>query len=356
MAETMKAAVWHAKKDLRVEEVPAPGPPKADEVQIEVAYCGICGSDLHEYLAGPIFIPTEPHPLTGHSGKTILGHEFSGKVVAVGSDVANVRVGDLVAPDACQHCGVCVTCREGRYNVCEKLAFTGLMADGAFAKYVNVPANVCYVLPPGTDLKAAALIEPIATGFKAVRMAGTILGETVVILGAGTIGLGTLQCAKAAGAGKLIVVEMSAARKALAKECGADVILDPTECDVIAEIKKLTGGSGADVSFECIGNVKTGPLAVEAVRNNGRAIIVGIFEEPSEFNFFSLSATDKKVIGTLAYTVDDFKGVCALLANGAISAEPMITGKIALDDIVEKGFEELVNNKDAHIKILVEPA
>ena len=356
MAETMKAAVWHAQKDIRVEDVALPAPPKADEVQIEVAYCGICGSDLHEYLAGPIFIPTEPHPLTGHSGKTILGHEFSGKVVAVGDAVKNVRVGDLVAPDACQHCGTCITCREGRYNVCESLAFTGLMAEGAFAKYVNVPANVVYVLPEGVSQEAAALIEPIATGFKAVRQAGTILGETIVVLGAGTIGLGTLQCAKAAGAGLCIVVEMSAARKALAKECGADVILDPSECDVVAEVKKLTGGSGADVSFECIGNVKTGPLAIDVIRNNGRAVIVGIFEGPSEFNFFSLSATDKRVIGTLAYTLDDFKGVSALLANGAITAEPMITGKIALGDIVEKGFEELVNNKDAHIKILVEPA
>ncbi|APG24920.1 2,3-butanediol dehydrogenase [Syntrophotalea acetylenica] len=355
MAQTMKAAVWHAKKDIRVEEVPVPAAPGPDEVQVEVAVCGICGSDLHEYLAGPIFIPTAPHPLTGHFGKTILGHEFSGKVVAVGSNVTNVRVGDLVAPDACQHCGTCVTCREGRYNVCEKLAFTGLMADGAFAKYVNIPANICYVVPPGTDLDAAALIEPIATGFKAVRLAGSILGKTAVILGSGTIGLGTLQCAKAAGAGQVIVIEMSAARKELAKKCGADVVLDPRECDVVAEVKKLTNGSGADVSFECIGNVKTGPLAIDLIRNNGTAMIVGIFEGPSEFNFFSLSATDKRVIGTLAYTVDDFQGVCALLNNGAISAEPMITGKIELDDIVEKGFEELVNNKDAHIKILVKP-
>jgi (R,R)-butanediol dehydrogenase/meso-butanediol dehydrogenase/diacetyl reductase len=229
------------------------------------------------------------------------------------------------------------------------------MADGAFAKYVNVPANIVYVLPEGVSQEDAALIEPIATGFKAVRQAGTILGETAVVFGAGTIGLGTLMCAKAAGAGKVIVVEMSAARKALAKECGADIILDPKECDVIAEIKKLTGGSGADVSFECIGNKMTGPLAIDAIRNNGRAVIVGIFEEPSSFNFFSLSATDKKVIGTLAYTMDDFKGVSALLASGAIKAAPMITGKIELDDIVDKGFEELVNNKDAHIKILVKP-
>jgi (R,R)-butanediol dehydrogenase/meso-butanediol dehydrogenase/diacetyl reductase len=355
MAQTMKAAVWHGKKDIRVEDVTVPVAPKPDEVQIKVHWCGICGSDLHEYLAGPIFIPTEAHPLTGHSGKTILGHEFSGTVVAVGKDVTNVRVGDLVAPDACQHCGTCITCREGRYNVCEKLAFTGLMADGAFAEYVNVPSNIVYVLPQGFSDEAAALIEPLATGFKAVRLAGTILGETAVVFGAGTIGLGTLMCAKAAGAGKVIVVEMSAARKKLAKECGADVILDPKECDVIAEIKKMTGGSGADVSFECIGNKFTGPLAIDAIRNNGRAVIVGIFEEPSAFNFFSLSATDKKVIGTLAYTLEDFKGVSALLASGAIKTEPMITGKIELADIVGGGFEELVNNKDAHIKILVRP-
>jgi (R,R)-butanediol dehydrogenase / meso-butanediol dehydrogenase / diacetyl reductase len=152
--------------------------------------------------------------------------------------------------------------------------------------------------------------------------------------GAGTIGLGTLMCAKAAGAGKVIVVEMSAARKAKAKECGADVILDPKECDVIAEIKKMTGGSGADVSFECIGN-KDRSLAIDAIRNCGRAVIVGIFEEPSSFNFFSLSATDKVVIGTLAYTLDDFKGVSALLASGQFKAEPLITGKIDLDDIVQ---------------------
>ena len=173
----MKAAKWYAKKDIRVENVPEPTAPKRDEVKIKVAWCGICGSDLHEYLAGPIFIPTQPHPLTGAQAPLILGHEFTGTVVEVGSDVTTVRVGDLVAPDACQHCGVCVTCREGRYNVCEKLAFTGLMADGAFAEYVNVPAELCYVLPPNFDPQAGSLIEPLATGFKAVRLAGSLIGQ-----------------------------------------------------------------------------------------------------------------------------------------------------------------------------------
>ena len=354
--DTMKAAKWYAKKDIRVENVPEPAALKADEVKIKVLWCGICGSDLHEYLAGPIFIPTQPHPLSGASAPLILGHEFTGTVVEVGASVTNVKVGDLVAPDACQHCGECLPCRMGNYNVCEKLAFTGLMADGAFAEYVNVPAQLCYVLPPNFDPQAGSLIEPLATGFKAVRLAGSLLGATVVIFGGGTIGLGTMMCAKAAGASTAIVVEMSAARKKLAKECGADIILNPKECDVIAEIKRLSPeGTGADVSFECIGNKFTAPQAVEAVHNCGKIVIVGIFEEPSSFNFFSLSATDKVIIGTLAYTIDDFAGVAKLLASGQLKAEPLITGKIQLDDIVAKGFEELVNNKDANIKIIVSP-
>ncbi len=352
----MKAAKWYGKKDIRVEEVPEPGAPKSNEVKIKVAWCGICGSDLHEYVAGPIFIPTEPHPLTGAKAPLILGHEFSGEVVEVGSAVTTLKVGDKVAPDACQHCGECLPCRMGRYNVCEKLAFTGLMSDGAFASYVNVPAELCYVLPENFNMEIASLIEPLATGFKAVRLAGSVMGQTAVILGAGTIGLGTLMCAKAAGVATAIVVEMSSARKKLAKECGADVVLDPKECDVVAEIKKLTGGSGADVSFECIGNKHTGPLAIDVIRNCGTAVIVGIFEEPSAFNFFSLSATDKVVIGTLAYTIDDFAGVSKLLASGQIKAEPMITGRIPLNDIISKGFDELINNKDANIKIIVQPS
>lgn len=356
MSETMRAAVWHARKDVRVETVPVPPFPEPGWVKIKVAWCGICGSDLHEYAAGPIFIPAAaPHPLTGKQGSLILGHEFTGTVVEVGPGVTNVRVGDVVAPDACQHCGECVTCRAGRYNVCEKLAFTGLHNDGAFAPFVNVPAELCYVLPEGVSEEAGAVIEPLATGFKAVREAGTILGETVVIIGAGTIGLGTLMAARAAGAGRIIVLEMSSVRTAKAKECGADVVLDPRSCDVVEAVRALTGGSGADVAFECVGHKDTGPLAVELIRNAGRAVIVGIFEEPSSFNFFSLSGTDKRLIGTLAYTLSDFKGVAALLANGRLTAEPLITGRIGLEEIVDKGFVELLTNKDAHIKILVRP-
>lgn len=355
MAETMRAVLWYGKKDIRVETVPVPPPPPPGWVKIKVAWCGICGSDLHEYLAGPIFIPPTPHPLTGKTPPIIMGHEFTGEIVEVGQGVVNVRVGDKVAPDAGQHCHECPPCLSGQYNVCEKLAFTGLMNDGAFASYVNVPAELCYPLPEGVSMEAGSLIEPLATGFKAVRLAGTILGETVVVIGAGTIGLGTIQAAKAAGAARVIVLEMSKARIAKAKECGADIVINPKECDPVAEVKKLTGGVGADASFECVGQKATGPLAIDVIRNTARAVIVGIFEEPSSFNFFSLSGTDKRVYGSLTYTLEDFKYLAASMAAGQIKAEPLITGRIQLEDIVEKGFLELINNKDDNIKIIVHP-
>ncbi|WP_448203928.1 2,3-butanediol dehydrogenase [Azospirillum sp. sgz302134] len=352
----MKAAVWHGRGDIRVEEVPQPDAPPAGWARIKVHWCGICGSDLHEYVAGPVFIPVnEPHPLTGLKGQCILGHEFSGEIVALGEGVTGFDIGDPVAADACQHCGTCYYCKKGLYNICEKLAFTGLMNNGAFASYVNVPAELLYKLPSGFPTEAGALIEPLAVGMHAVKKAGSIVGETVVVVGAGTIGLCTIMCAKAAGAGRVIVLEMSAARKQKALEVGATVVLDPKECDAVAEVKALTGGYGADVSFECIGHRSTAKLALDVIRKAGKAVLIGIFEEPSEFNFFEIVATEKQVIGSLAYN-GEFADVIRFIADGRLDVQPLITGRITLEDIVARGFEELVHNKDRNVKIIVQPA
>ncbi len=352
---TMTAAVWHGRKDIRLEQVPLPGAPQPGWVQIRVHWCGICGSDLHEYLAGPVFIPVDaPHPLTGIKGQCILGHEFCGEIVATGDGVEGYAPGDKVAADACQHCGQCRFCKTGQYNLCEQLAFTGLMNNGAFAEFVNVPAELLYRLPEGFPLEAGALIEPLAVGMHAVKKAGSLLGETVVVVGAGTIGLCTIMCAKAAGAGQVIALEMSAARKAKALEVGANRVIDPSECDAIAEIKALTGGYGAGVSFECIGHKATAKLAIDVIRKAGRCVMVGIFEEPSEFNFFEIVATEKQVIGSLAYA-GEFADVIALIDDGRINVTPLITGRIGLDNILEQGFEELANHKDRNVKIIVSP-
>jgi len=355
LGATMRAAVWHGRQDIRVEDVPLPADPPPGWVQIRVEWCGICGSDLHEYVAGPVFIPVEkPHPLTGIQGQCILGHEFSGEIVKLGAGVNGFVPGERIAADACQHCGTCYYCRSGLYNLCEKLAFTGLMNDGAFAELVNVPAELLYKLPADFPAEAGALIEPLAVGMHAVKKAGSLLGQNVVVVGAGTIGLCTIMCARAAGAAQVIALEMSSARKAKALEVGASLVLDPKECDALAEIRARTHGLGADVSFECIGNKHTAKLAIDVVRNAGKSVLVGIFEEPSSFNFFELVSTEKQVIGALAYN-GEFADVIAFIADGRLDVEPLITGRIGLEDIVGRGFEELVNNKEHNVKIIVSP-
>ena len=264
-------------------------------------------------------------------------------------------VGDRVTADACQHCGTCWYCKHGLYNICENLAFTGLMNNGAFAEYVNVPAELLYKLPDDFPTEAGALIEPLAVGLHAVKKAGNIVGQTVVVVGAGTIGLCTIMCAKAAGAGRVIALEMSAARKQKALEVGASVVIDPKTSDAIAEVKALTGGYGADVSFECIGHTTTAKLAIDVIRKAGKSVMVGIFEEPAPFNFFDIVSTEKEVIGSLAYN-GEFADVIRFIADGRIDVQPLITGRIALGDIVSHGFEELVNHKDRNVKIIVQPA
>ncbi|CQR73477.1 Sorbitol dehydrogenase [Sporomusa ovata DSM 2662] len=350
----MKAAVWYGKKDVRVMDVPEPPSPKEGWVKVKVEWCGICGSDLHEYLAGPIFIPVDkPHALTGDTAPVILGHEFSGQVVEIGSGVTNVKVGDRVAPDACQVCWECSRCKENRYSLCEKLAFTGLMTDGAFAEYVNVPAYTMYKIPNDMSYETAALVEPLAVAIHAVRRAPVIIGNTVVVVGAGTIGLGAIMAAKAAGASQIYCIEVAKARKDLALQVGANEVLDPSKIDVVARIKELTHG-GADVVLDCVGSDKATPTAIECARSAGKVVIVGIYERETALNFNALSFTERDVKGCLAY-YGEFAPAIQLISDGRIDVEPMITGKISIDDIIEKGFEELVNRKEQNVKIIVRP-
>ena len=350
----MKAAVWYGAKDVRVEDVPEPPPPGPGEVKIKVHQTGICGSDLHEYDAGPIFIPTEElHPLTGKKAPLILGHEFCGEIVEVGKDVQNFKVGERVTPDAAQHCGECYMCKVNRYSLCEKLAFTGLMADGAFAEYVNVPAYTCFKLLPELTSEAGALVEPIAVGIHAIRQGKVLEGDTVAVVGAGTIGLVTIQAARAAGASKVFGIEVAKDRKEKAKGLGA-IVVDPKETDVAAAIQDQTNGQGVDVAIECIGKAATVDTCIQCTKRGGKTVIVGIFEKPGEINYNDLVFQEKELIGSLAY-YGEFDTAIALLADGRIQAEPLITGKIKLDDIIDNGFEELLRNRESNIKILVSP-
>ena len=176
----------------------------------------------------------------------------------------------------------------------------------------------------------------------------------MVVVGAGTIGLCTIICARAAGASRVIALEMSEARKAKALEVGAHEVFAPSECDAVEQTQQITRGYGADVAFECIGHKDTAKLSLDLVRKGGKSVLVGVFEEPSAFNFFEIVATEKQVIGSLAYN-GEFADVIAMINDGRIDVRPLISGRIRIGEILEKGFKELVANKDHHVKIIVSP-
>lgn len=350
----MKAARWFGKEDVKVVQIDE-SKPGFDQVKIKVEWCGICGTDLHEYEAGPIFIPTEPHPITGVKAPVTLGHEFSGTIVELGEGVTNWKVGDRVTPDACLICGECAYCRKGLYHLCDKLGFNGLASDGGFAEYAIVPTYQLYKLANNMSFQEGALIEPIAVGIHAMKKSRLTMGETAVIIGAGTIGLAALKAAQAAGAGKVFVIEISESRKEFARKLGADVVIDPTKEDMVEIIKKHNDGMLADATIECVGLDITLKQALAATRKMGRIAVAGIFSKPSSgIEMNDLVIGEKEIIGVIGYNYD-FQTAINLVSKGIINASDFITAEIEIDDIVEKGFGELIKNKDNHIKILVKP-
>lgn len=350
----MKAARFHGRGDIRIDDVPDPqvGP---GQVEVSVDWCGICGTDLHEFLEGPIFIPQKgaPHPITGAEPPVVMGHEFAGVVSAVGSGVADVREGDRVAVEPYYVCGECIACTSGRYNICRKIGFIGLSGhDGGFAERCVVDAR--WVHPLGdlpTDV--GALVEPLAVGYHAVRLAGLRPGGTAAVFGAGPIGLVTTAALKAAGAGRVIVVEPAAARKAKATGAGADEVVDPTGTDVPEAVRDLTGG-GADIAFECAGVDAVLAAAIGSVRPGGTVVNVAIWGHVPQVPMNELVFSEISVIGSLAYC-GDHTDTIALLRDGTVDAEQFITGRIGLADLVDGGFRELIDNKEENVKILVSP-
>lgn len=349
----MKAARWHGAKDIRIEDIPEPDV-KPGTVKIKVKWCGICGSDLHEYLAGPIIIPgDEPHPLTNEKAPVVLGHEFAGEVIDIGEGVTKVKVGDRVAVEPIVNCNTCRACREGKYNLCENLGFHGLVGGGGgFAQYTVFKEEMVHVLPDNMTYEQGALVEPAAVAVHAVRISQMKPCDTVAVFGAGPIGLLTIMAAKAAGAAQVIAIEISEERKRFAEKVGADIVLDPTEVDVVQEIHRLTDG-GVDVSFEVAGIEKVLNQAVNSIKHEGQVVVVSVWEKQAAIQPNTLLFKECNMIGSIAYR-DIFPAVMNLIANGRMKAEELITKKIRLDEVVAEGFEALVKEKN-QIKILVQP-
>ncbi|MBZ6002774.1 2,3-butanediol dehydrogenase [Leuconostoc gelidum subsp. aenigmaticum] len=345
----MKAAVWHGVKDVRVEEVELK-PTKSNEVVVRVAYAGICGSDLHEYLEGPVFIPVDqPDELTGGQAPLTMGHEFSGVIEKIGADVTKYKVGDHVSINPT------ITKRNAPddVDVYDGYSFIGLSTDGGFTSHVNVPEDSLYRLPEDFSMKLAATIEPTAVAVQAVKEGGLRFGEKVVIFGAGPIGVLVAAAAKAAGATKIVAVDLSEVRLNKALEMGATDIVNPSQVtDTVAAIKNIIPG-GADVSFEVAGVQPTFEQAIDATRPRGTMVIVSIFARPITFNPMQLMNAGVKLTTTIAYSKETFQQTVDLVSSGQIDVAPVITDTIELDNIVTDGFESLTHDK-SQAKIIVD--
>ncbi|MGN5457166.1 butanediol dehydrogenase [Kurthia sp. 3B1D] len=343
----MKAAVWHGEKDIRVEEKELKAL-KDNEVTVRVAWAGICGSDLHEYQEGPVFIPVnEPDELTGEVAPIIMGHEFSGVIEKVGKDVTNYQVGDRVVVNPTITYGnkpEDVDCYDG-------FSFIGLHGDGGFAAFANAPEHNIYKLPDTLSLQDAALVEPTAVAVQAVKEGNLLFGDNVAIFGAGPIGLLTVIAAKAAGASNIIVFDLSETRLQMAKDLGATAIFNSAEVDPVEAVKQYAP-AGVDVTFEVAGVAPTFKSSIDVTRPRGTVVIVSIFARPIEWNPMQLTNTGVKVTSTIAYTPTSFQQTVDLMGTGQLQPQGIITSQIELDDIVEKGFEALTNDK-SQAKILV---
>lgn len=347
----MKAVRWHGVKDIRVEDIADPQPGKG-EVKVKVAWTGICGSDLHEYLAGPIFVPVEEdHPLSHDKAPITMGHEYCGTVSELGEGVTDVAVGDRVAIEPIFACGTCPACLEGKYNLCDTLGFVGLSGGhGGFAAYSVVPARMVHKMPDQLSMEQGALVEPAAVALHAVRLSRIKAGDTAAVFGAGPIGLLVVESLRVAGASEIHVVEPSEVRRRKALDLGATSAIDPTTQDAVAAIRAATGG--VHVAFEVTGVPQVLPNCIDATRHEGQVLVVSIWESEASFQPNSVVLKERQLQGTIAYR-NVYPAVMALMTQGYFSADQMVTKRIPLDKIVAEGFEALVAEK-SQVKILVE--
>lgn len=354
----MKALRFHAAKDLRLEDidaVPAPGP---GQVAICNRFVGICGTDLHEYAYGPIFIPTAPHPFTKAMLPQVLGHEFGGVVTAVGAGVAHVQVGDRVSvqPLIMPRAGDYFADR-GLFHLSENLALAGLswisggMAEAALLNDYNVVK-----IPDTMRDEEAALVEPTAVAVYACDRGQVTAGQSVLITGAGPIGILTLLAAKAFGATRLFLSDLNDTRLELARKILPEVItLNPKRDDIGAAIRAQTeGGVGCDVALECVGNEKALQSCLDAVRKQGTIVQVGLHPGNSAINWHNVTFKDVDIRGSWAYPTHLWPRVIDLIASGAIPAMQVVTQKVRLEDAVAQGFDALLDPAGTQLKILID--
>jgi (R,R)-butanediol dehydrogenase / meso-butanediol dehydrogenase / diacetyl reductase len=345
----MRAARWHGALDVRVEDIPEPRPGPG-EVLIRVDRAGICGTDIEEYLTGPVSVPVGwPHPTSGRQAPLTLGHEIIGTVVHRGSGDVGLPVGGRVVPNILVGCDRCWWCERGEKVLCPKVGVRGLTHDGGFAEFVVSEAHGCVPVPEHLDPDVAVFAEPMAVAVRAMSKVSDP-PRVVAVLGAGVIGQLVAQLALSTGA-VVLAVEPVRRRRELAAGFGAEVCAPDEAVERVAE---LTGGRGADLVVECAGVSGAVRSAIELSRSGSTIVLVGVHGGTEPIPLLPLVLEERRLIGSAGHLGHDMAASVALLANGAVDVHPLRSAVVPLHDVVGAGFERLRRDRNA-LKILVNP-
>ena len=321
----MKSLVLKEYLQLEIADFPQPqaGP---GEVMIRVAACGICGSDVHGY--------------DGTSGRRIppivMGHEAAGLVAAVGTGVGRFKPGDRVTFDSTVYCGDCIFCRRGEVNLCDRREVIGVSCGeyrrhGAFAEYLAVPERILYLLPESMSFPEAAMLEAVSVALHAVRVSGEIKGRTALVIGAGMIGLLTMQAARAAGAARVLIADVDPTRLNLARSLGVEEALNLSGAELTQEILKQTGGLGADLVLEAVGRNETIATAIDSVRKGGTVTLIGNITPKVDLPLQKVVSRQIRLQGTAA-SAGEYPEAIELVASGKIQVKPLISAVAPLEE------------------------
>jgi L-iditol 2-dehydrogenase len=343
----MRALLLSEYRKLSVVEMPTPEIGD-DDVLVRVRACGVCGSDIHGY--------------DGSTGRRIpplvMGHEAAGVIERVGPAVHGFTAGDRVAFDSTVSCGACNFCRAGQVNLCDGRMVLGVSCGtyrrhGAFAEYVAVPSRILYRLPDNLPFERAALTEAVSIAVHAVSRHAPSPGDTVAVVGAGMIGVLIIQVLKAKGSRNILAVDIEPQKLSLAQRLGATHTLNPRDCDVPAAIHGLTGGRGADVAFEVVGQGDTVATAVHSVRKGGTVVLVGNLSPKVELPLQEVVTREISVLGSCGSS-GEIPECLDLLARGIVDVDPIISLTAPLDDGPEL-FARLYNGDRSLMKVIIQP-
>ena len=315
----MKAAILHGPRDLRVESSTRPEV-RGDEVLVRVTVAGLCGTDYRIWSGDrPVAYPR------------VMGHEFVGRVETIGAGVTRVAPGGHVAVEPNYSCGTCPLCWEGNKNLCLARTAVGIDVDGCFAELVRVPARCCWPAPAGVADEDLVLTEPLAVAVRAVGRADVRSGETVAIVGAGTLGLLAVQVARGHGA-RILVVSRTARRFALARDLGAEATHTVEDGPLDARARVFSGREGVDCVIETAGTAEAVNHALALVRPGGRIILTGLPHESTPVEFFSVVRREITILGSMIYQ-DEFSEAMRLVADGTVKTRPLVSHRFPLDAI-----------------------